>query len=163
MGSYHSDADFGQLGVRRLAELLRRDSRTNNVHDVQSQALDHDLVWELNSGEVVTIEVKYERIYTGNLFLETISNTTTGSPGWLWTSKAKLLAYGFHSNESWYQARLPDLQRHIRRWRSYWPTATASTYGQYSYETKGILFSIVGGLDLRKLFHCPHRTFMTDM
>lgn len=66
------------------------------------------------NGGTYSAEVKIERVHTGNLFLETISNGTPGwyKPGWLHTNEADLLLYHFLDRPgSLYVCSLPRLKQ----------------------------------------------------
>lgn len=50
-------------------------------------------------GSRVFVELKVERKWTGNLFIETWSNRSRETPGWLWTCRADFLWYYFLGEE----------------------------------------------------------------
>lgn len=82
-----------------------------------------DLIFNNAEGRMFTVELKSERKWTGNLFLEIWSNyniTTPPSdyylsngatPGWLMTMHADLLFYHFPYQDKLFIANLPSLQK----------------------------------------------------
>ena len=57
-----------------------------------------------------SVELKAEQKFTGNLFLEVWSNRPARTLGWLFTSRADLLAYYFCDTKELYVFPLPALQ-----------------------------------------------------
>jgi hypothetical protein len=57
-----------------------------------------------------SVELKAEQRFTGNLFLEVWSNRPARTLGWLYTSRADILAYYFCDNRQLYVFSLPALQ-----------------------------------------------------
>src|SRR5262245_21478877 len=57
-----------------------------------------------------SVELKAEQKFTGNLFLEVWSNRPARTLGWLFTSRADLLAYYFCDNRQLFVFSLPKLQ-----------------------------------------------------
>jgi hypothetical protein len=65
---------------------------------LELQKLAGDVVFNhQTNGNLVCVEVKGERRWTGNLFLEVWSNRTRLTPGWLVTLRSDILLYGFLS------------------------------------------------------------------
>jgi hypothetical protein len=147
MGNFQDDLAFSRKGVHYVVRLLSSYPATTNVLDVQDdpkwRTRGVDLLWSVGA-EVRLIEVKYERRFTGNLFLETISNCTTGARGWLKTSTATWIAFGFADASRWFFAQLDSLRQHalsestLERKRS----RTTTTGGGVLYETEGVLLPI---------------------
>lgn len=146
MSQYRSDAKLGAIGVSRAAAFLRGGDGTS-VLDVQDdpafQCIGIDLLWSLGEGAPVHVEVKFERRFTGNLFLETTSNCSTRSAGWLYTTQADLVMYGFQDRSAWWIFDPAGLR--------VWPglrglrVARAKTWdeeGRVLYETEGLLLPI---------------------
>lgn len=81
MGSFEQDLIIGREGERQLYLLLRHEHDTVDVIDVTGdslwQARDVDFIWRTSSYEYL-IESKAENRYTGNFFIETISNWPRG-------------------------------------------------------------------------------------
>lgn len=69
-----------------------------------------DAIARLPAEGAVAIEVKCEQRFTGNLFLETWSNRSRCTPGWLLTSRADWLWYYFLDTSQLYSIRLPALR-----------------------------------------------------
>lgn len=89
----------GHRAVREVTRWLWLNPLTRRVRNVESdrayQAKDIDLLWRTGAGEI-PIEVKGDRHdETGNFFFETISNTTTGSPGCFLYTEAAFVFYYF--------------------------------------------------------------------
>jgi len=57
-----------------------------------------------------SVELKAEKEFTGNLFLEVWSNRPARTLGWLFTSRAEILAYYFCDRKELYVFPLPALQ-----------------------------------------------------
>lgn len=68
-----------------------------------------DAVARMN-GKAKFIEIKVERVHTGNLFLETWSNRSQRTPGWMLTCLADLLWYYFLDENKLYTVHMPTLQ-----------------------------------------------------
>jgi hypothetical protein len=67
----------------------------------------------LRDGEVTkTIEVKVEERHTGNLFLETWSNRSRHTPGWMYTCRSMFLWYYFIDQATLYTMPM----RSLRNW-----------------------------------------------
>lgn len=54
-----------------------------------------DLLVQIDGRAFQTVELKFERKFTGNLFVETWSNKSSGASGWLLTCKSDRLLYVF--------------------------------------------------------------------
>lgn len=74
-----------------------------------------DYLLTLRTGEVVSVEVKTEAKWTGNLFLESWSNRTAEGKyrrdGWLLTLHADVLLYLFLDAGAAVTLRVPDLRK----------------------------------------------------
>lgn len=89
----------GRFAVREVTRWLWLDPQTRRVRNVERdpafQARDIDLLWS-RAGSEIPLEVKGDRHdKTGNFFFETISNTTTGSPGCFLYTEAAYVFYCF--------------------------------------------------------------------
>lgn len=89
----------GRRAVREVTRWLWLDPQTRGVRNVERdpayQTKDIDLLWRTGAGEI-SLEVKGDRHdETGNLFLETISNADTGSPGCFLYTEAAFIFYYF--------------------------------------------------------------------
>lgn len=146
MGDFGQDLALGQTGELQVLSALRRHRHTHHVDDVRDdpdwQTRGVDFVWHADEGHF-SVEVKTEEKTTGNLFLETISNCTTGEAGWLFTSEADLVAYGFLDGPRWLLFPLLPLRECIAR-RPDLPTRRARTTAHDGtlYETEGVLLSL---------------------
>lgn len=61
----------------------------------QQKEDDIDFTGRKLNREVVTFEAKIRRELYDDILIETVSNTTRGSPGWIYTCKANCLVYVF--------------------------------------------------------------------
>lgn len=77
------------------------------------QSLGDGVAVSKTTGNVLVVEFKAERRFTGNLFLELHSNLSQGrySPGWFYKSKADVLIYHFLDNDRLFVIDLPRLQK----------------------------------------------------
>lgn len=100
-------------GSTIIADFIRL--RTGNqplaITDREQQKTIGDFLIASQAGSY-SLELKVERKFTGNLFIESWSNREWGNPGWLFTSKANRIAFYFldqdilitvdlHSLRSW--------------------------------------------------------------
>ncbi len=65
------------------------------ITDKDQQKTIGDLLCHFPKLGETSVELKIEQRFTGNLFIETWSNREFGSPGWLYTCNADILAYYF--------------------------------------------------------------------
>jgi hypothetical protein len=105
-----------------------------------------DILWVVKEGEgkrVVPVEVKADTYYrTGNLYLETISNTTKGSPGCFVSSQADVYAYFFIGVNVLYWIPLKRAQKWFSEHQERFPirlTSTGNRDGEHMYKTEGRL------------------------
>lgn len=88
------------------------------------------------------IEAKTDRYATGNMALETISNCTTGTRGWLWTSQADVLAYYFTQTDELFLFDRPRLSawfaKELENPHPGYAPKKASTFkkGRFQYHTE---------------------------
>jgi len=61
---------------------------------------------------------------TKRLFMETVSNSETGRPGWLLTSEAEWLVYFVVPDDVW-MFRFACLRQQLAAWRQTWPEKPA--------------------------------------
>lgn len=74
------------------------------------QKLFGDVIAQKN-GEVLCIEIKVEEHTTGNLFLETWSNLSMFTPGWMYTLNADILMYYFRDEKTLHTLSMPKLRQ----------------------------------------------------
>jgi hypothetical protein len=134
-------ADLGTAKIVEWLEGLRITKSVINVEDKKEyQMMDIDLLWELNTGEWRSIEIKVDNYFeTGNYFFETKSNIEKGTPGCFMYSGANLLFYYFldrelhimplKSTRKWFKAN----QERFRTVR------TSTSVGNGKYHTEGAL------------------------
>lgn len=106
-----------------------------------------DLVWRVAQrwpfDDIVVyggVKTDLKMYRTGNFFIETQSNTTRGTPGWLNCSEADRLLYLSYGDKKLYDLSLPKVRRFLSG-RKY-PTARSSTGGAHGgvlYHTKGLV------------------------
>ncbi len=91
----------------------------DNVNDVSNkkrfQSEGIDLIFRFKPKSImddnleVKAEVKTSMKYIGSFFVETVSNTSKGTPAWLYTSKAERLFYLFWSLKKFYDTGFREL------------------------------------------------------
>lgn len=90
---FESSLKYGYRSRRFLEKALETIGGTVS-HRPDSWKLGVTMVWKYR-GKSLRLLVKSERRHTGNLFAEMVSNRRTGALGWMQTSEADVLAYGF--------------------------------------------------------------------
>lgn len=95
--SFEASATIGAWAVRKIEEeLIGRGAHVENVEDDPFfQSLDVDLLLHRRGRNPLLVEVKGDTYTTGNLYIETISNTRLDSPGCMIYTAADYLAYYF--------------------------------------------------------------------
>lgn len=104
--------------IREYVRPLYRRFGAYGVTDISASAVDKptqrrfgDLTLNNpDTGALSTVEVKVERNYTGNFFIEEWSCVPRGNEGWLMTSRADYMAYMFMAHEVMYVFRLSSLR-----------------------------------------------------
>ncbi|NJK31888.1 MAG: hypothetical protein HC927_05450 [Deltaproteobacteria bacterium] len=158
MVNYKKDLKFGLSNKAKFHELLTAVPGTEKVEPVVDGWRNGvDLSWHYR-GEVKNILVRSERRYTDNIFLETLSNSRTGKPGWYETSNADYLAYGFVGCKEWpmyplwyvfsfselreYVSNLPIMKR-ARGSRKEESSFARTTNGTgYEYKSRGLVLGL---------------------
>lgn len=88
----------------------------------------------VQEGRKYGVELKGEKKFTGNVYLETWSNRPEFTFGWLWTSRAKYLMYYFADKRTLYVFDFPALQRWAVEGAVYqYPEKPQSKYDQLNY------------------------------
>ena len=115
----------GQAQERRDMPIVKRwlESKlpiyeTQDTSPRQQKEDDIDFTGRKLNGEVVTFEAKIRYKLYNDILIETVSNTTTGSPGWIYVSKADCLIYVFLIDDKVQKGfiiKMPDL-------REWWKT-----------------------------------------
>lgn len=145
MGEFERDHELGEVGEEAVLSLLQNHPFTIDVLDVRPyehwQRRGVDFIWRNEEG-VFALDAKTERRSTGNLFLETVSNTVTGELGWLYSSQADFIVYGFLDRNVWYFFDLEQMRRVVDQNPGF-PTRRAKTpMGDGGYETEGVLVAL---------------------
>lgn len=146
MGSRCRIAD---QAVEAVTKHLLSKPQTIEVLSVEArsdyQNLGIDLLWtfynSLGNG-AMTVEVKADTYYhTGNLFLETISNMTKGTPGCFLGSSADIYAYFFINANVLYWIPLKVAQKWLTEQQERFSIRTTSTGAgdKHFYKTQGVL------------------------
>lgn len=115
-----------------------------------------DFIARWKTGKCKFVEVKVEREHTGNLFIESWSNRSHGTHGWLDTCRANWFWYYFLESDSLYCFELPRLREwlfdgRIERYRF----VRQGKYDQIN-DTWGYLVP-VADLELQPWFHGPKK------
>lgn len=85
-----------------------------------------DVLYNSNDATVHSVEIKAERRWTGNVFLERWSNRERFTPGWLETLNCDLLLCHYLDQDRLLALNFPNLRKwlyHCERWKK--PTANA--------------------------------------
>jgi hypothetical protein len=113
MTDFDSTEAFGRGGVALARCVLERVVPGSAVSDFQDdpawRKAGVDLLWHVQRNAVAT-EVKYERSWTGNFALETLSIAQRRVPGWFFTTHAHVLLYGFADTGEWWTFDVPALR-----------------------------------------------------
>lgn len=105
----------GSSGVEELLPLLEKASFRYVTTDKGAlseflQKSAGDVIFNCQKKNVWTVEIKTEARTTGNFYLETWSNRSRLTPGWLQTLQADLLWYYFKDAGKLYSIPFPKLQ-----------------------------------------------------
>lgn len=107
--SWQETCGISAEGMRRVDPYLRQISYQGRVVWTSKGPLAEFLQRSIGDAIMATgpdtfaaIELKTERKATGNLFIETWSNKSRGTPGWLWTLNTDLLCYYFLDEDRMY-------------------------------------------------------------
>ena len=88
--------------------------------------------------QLLTVEYKADRTAgrTGNAFVETVSVSTTGAPGWALSSQADWLFYlVLGSAEALYILQMEKLRAKVPAWRSRYPERQIPNEGYFTVGT----------------------------
>jgi hypothetical protein len=111
---------IGARGVGRVLELLKERSfggqcvtTTKGRYAPELQKALGDILFNHKDDpdRLVSVEIKTEQRFTGNLFLEHWSNLSRLTPGWMVTLRADLLFYAFEDRGRVFILDLPKLQQ----------------------------------------------------
>jgi hypothetical protein len=109
----------GDIAVEKALRLFRERSYLGQIvttfkgllsEELQKSAGDLLFNSAKHPERIVSVEVKGEKKYTGNFFLEYWSNRKRLTPGWMITLRADLLCYVFNDIEHAFIVELPKLQ-----------------------------------------------------
>lgn len=128
----------GEAGEAYLDSIWGGDYQVCRVgRDQQRRGIDRVLIHK-ESGRRVSIEYKTDATAgrTGNAFVETVSVSTTGKPGWAVASQAMWLVYYIPSPRTIYCIRMGQLRKRLPVWAAMYPTRNIPNEG---YVTQGIL------------------------
>lgn len=81
----------------------------------------HDIdIIAVKNEEARIIEIKYDsRIhYTGNMFIELITDKENNKPGWIETTASNYIMYGDSDNNVFYCMRTTDLRNYLKLYRN---------------------------------------------
>jgi hypothetical protein len=147
--NFHESMAIGKIAVDAVSALLIRQpihQHLRSVEDIEVfQNAGVDLLWYVTDGEKVRqvkIEVKADTYFeTGNIFLETESNTTKGTPGCFVGSCADIYAYFFVGANVLYWIPLKLAQKWLIESQGRFPERYTSTGNgsKHFYRTKGVL------------------------
>lgn len=117
--SFEEQKAVGQSGESVLDHYL------GNHYDLEKPPLDSEIRWKFDrflcSGKKrYTVEYKTDTIIerTGNLFIETVSNTETEAPGWALNSVAQVVCYLFEGNGRVLFLDMVRLRMSLPHWRA---------------------------------------------
>ena len=116
--SWHELCRIGAEGMKRVDPYLRQISYQGRVVWTSKGPLAEFLQRSIGDAIMATgpdtfaaIELKTEKKATSNLFVETWSNKSRGTPGWLWTLNTDLLCYYFLDEDRMYFVEFQKLKR----------------------------------------------------
>lgn len=146
MGDWYRDLATGKRGEELVSRLLIAHPLHVAVDDVRDdpsyQERDIDFVWHTRHWRL-SIDVKAERRMRENLFIETVSNCTKHTPGWVYKSGADLIAYTFLDKQLVFVFDLPLMRAFLRENASlYRGHAKTTKDGKLQYETEGALVPV---------------------
>ena len=149
--SYNFGGSFniGKIAVEAVTSFLKRQHNHLGLASVEGsetyQGQGVDLLWRIKDRDIkriVRVEVKADRYYhTGNLYFETVSNTTKGTQGCFVGSCADIYAYFFVGVGVLYWIPLKIAQMWFSEHQERFPVRTTSTgrNGEVLYRTEGRL------------------------
>lgn len=124
---------LGSRGIAAVRKWLNDLPETIRIVDVQSdhawQEEDVDLLW-YTTARLYKVKVRYEQEFTGNIFVETVSNDA---------STADLMFYGFEDEKAWYLLALKDMARFIKEHGDAYTVRYVQNGG---YQTRGLVVPI---------------------
>ena len=147
MPTYYSCClDVEQQGTRIVSSYIRHvtGNPPMSITEKSLQTTIGDFVCQFAKLGITSMELKTERRYTGNLFVETWQNREWGTPGWLHTSRASLLWTYYIDADLLVGVSLPSL----RQWLLSRPNSHIDSYRQVQIDkdqkndTVGVLVPI---------------------
>jgi len=97
-------------------------------YDLRAPPTTSEIRWKfdrfLQNGEKrYTVEYKNDTVAdsTGNLFIETVSNTDTGAPGWALNSVAQIICYRLTGSGRVFFLDVVRIRVNIPKWRYHFP------------------------------------------
>jgi len=121
MGRYPEEHYRERKNMPEVKRWLQTVLPIYNIREASAQQQrqdDIDFLGEKFEGEEVSFEAKIRYKIYPDILIETISNVTRRTPGWIYVSKADILVYVFHENDRvvrGYLISLPDLQKWWRK------------------------------------------------
>lgn len=105
--------------VRFLADEFGHKLRPSSKAE-QFRGIDYH-VHDPSTGRRFTIEIKTDEVaqHTDNIFVETVSNDTTGRKGWAYTCKADFLLYWVKGIDVVYVVQPRKLLTRLDEWKKY--------------------------------------------
>ena len=118
MGKYDEDHTQERRDMPIVKLWLRSRLSIYNIEDAtprQQKEDDIDFTGHKLNGDIITFEVKIRRKLYDDILIETVSNTTKGSRGWIYVSKADVLVYVFLIDGKIVRGFIIDMQI-LRKW-----------------------------------------------
>ena len=104
-----------------VKEWLKSKFQIYNIQDaspIEQKEDDIDFKGHKPNGDAVTFEAKIRRKLYDDILIETVSNTTKGSPGWIYVSKADVLGYVFLIDNKIIRGFIIDMKRLKNWWKN---------------------------------------------
>lgn len=110
--SYELTRNLERIAMERVGQYAIKFADDGKVYwhegkELQKELGDMSFAYQ---GKTYCVELKAEQKFTGNLFLETWSNRSRWTIGWMYTTKADKLWYYFIDNDELYYANVETLR-----------------------------------------------------
>lgn len=111
--NFEDSSEFGKLGEKAGIEILQGMFDASEIKDVsldkEYQKIDVDLIINHNNKEY-KVEIKTDKTYHKNLFLEIVSSFERNTLGWFAYTEADYLFYGFSESGDVYLIPILELR-----------------------------------------------------